>query len=46
MIIETPGAGGYGEPREREAEALAADYRDGKFSAEYLRQHYGFEPAE
>jgi len=46
VIIETPGAGGYGEPSERDADALAADYRGGKFSAEYLRKNYGFEPAE
>ncbi len=44
VVIETPGAGGYGEPAEREAAAVAADYRDGKFSAEYLRKYYGFEP--
>ncbi len=46
IVIETPGAGGYGEPAERQTEALAADYRGGKFSAEYLRKHYGFEPPE
>ncbi len=44
LIIETPGAGGYGEPSERDPEALAADYRSGKFSAEYLAKHYGFNP--
>ena len=44
VVIETPGAGGYGPPSEREAEAVAADYRSGKFSAEYLARHYGFEP--
>ena len=44
VIIETPGAGGYGPPSEREAEAVAADYRSGKFTAEYLARHYGFEP--
>ncbi len=46
VVIETPGAGGYGEPAERDVEAVAADYRDGKFSAEYLRKYYGFEPTE
>lgn len=44
VVIETPGAGGYGPPAEREAAAVAADYRGGKFSAEYLSQHYAFEP--
>ena len=46
VVIETPGAGGYGDPAERDAEAVAADYRDEKFSAEYLRKYYGFEPPE
>jgi N-methylhydantoinase B len=44
VVIETPGAGGYGAPAERDAEAVAGDYRDGKFSAEYLKKYYGFEP--
>jgi N-methylhydantoinase B len=44
VVIETPGAGGYGPPSEREAEAVAADYRSGKFTAEYLARYYGFEP--
>jgi N-methylhydantoinase B len=44
VVIETPGAGGYGEPSERDKETLAADFRSGKFSAAYLKEHYGFEP--
>ncbi|MDA1098114.1 MAG: hydantoinase B/oxoprolinase family protein [Proteobacteria bacterium] len=44
LVIETPGAGGYGPPNERDAEALAADHRSGKFSAAYLARHYGFVP--
>jgi N-methylhydantoinase B len=44
VVIETPGAGGYGRPSERDPSALAADYRGGKFSAAYLAVHYGFEP--
>ena len=44
VIIETPGAGGYGPPSEREAEAVAADYSSGKFTVEYLARHYGFKP--
>ena len=46
VVIETPGAGGYGPPAERDGEAVAADYRGGKFSAEFLRRNYGFEPPE
>ena len=44
VSVETPGAGGYGPPEKRPREALVADYEDGKFSADYLKRHYGFEP--
>ncbi|MCC7283512.1 MAG: hydantoinase B/oxoprolinase family protein [Acetobacteraceae bacterium] len=39
--IETPGAGGYGPPRKRSAEARAEDSASGKFSARYMRTNYG-----
>lgn len=42
VVINTPGAGGYGNPDEREDEAIALDYRSGKFSASYLREFYGY----
>ena len=45
IAIETPGAGGYGKPSERDRETVAADFRSGKFSAAYLKEHYGFEPS-
>ena len=41
LVVETPGAGGYGPPAERSAEALAEDRASGKFSEEFLRRHYG-----
>jgi N-methylhydantoinase B len=41
--IETPGAGGYGAPRLRDREKLEEDRRGGKFSARFLRTHYGYE---
>jgi N-methylhydantoinase B len=44
IVIETPGAGGYGAPAERDREALRRDYRSGKFSRDFLRRHYGFDP--
>ncbi|MSP67256.1 MAG: hydantoinase B/oxoprolinase family protein [Alphaproteobacteria bacterium] len=44
LVVETPGAGGYGPPAERSRAALEEDFRSGKFSAEFLRTHYGFEP--
>ncbi|MGI9486681.1 MAG: hydantoinase B/oxoprolinase family protein [Geminicoccaceae bacterium] len=40
IIIETPGAGGYGAPDDRDAEAVARDRDSGKFSAPYLARHY------
>jgi N-methylhydantoinase B len=41
VICETPGAGGYGPPAERAPEAIVEDRRSAKFSAEYLKRHYG-----
>jgi N-methylhydantoinase B len=40
VIVETPGAGGYGPPSDRLPEALAEDRRSGKFSDAYLARHY------
>ena len=41
VVVETPGAGGYGRPGERSAEAITEDAESGKFSADYLARHYG-----
>jgi len=41
VTVETPGAGGYGPPAERDAQAIEADRRSGKFSEAYLRRWYG-----
>ena len=41
VVVETPGAGGYGPPAERDPAALAEDRASGKFSDAYLRRHYG-----
>jgi N-methylhydantoinase B len=41
IVIETPGAGGYGPPAERAPEAVERDERSGKFSAAYIQRHYG-----
>ena len=40
IVIESPGAGGYGAPSERSAEALRDDGESGKFSSAYLKRHY------
>ena len=40
VVIRSPGAGGYGNPGERAAEALAEDAESGKFDADFLKRHY------
>ncbi len=40
VIVETPGAGGYGVPHERDPERLADDVRSEKFSTDYMNTHY------
>ncbi|MGH1484075.1 MAG: hydantoinase B/oxoprolinase family protein [Geminicoccales bacterium] len=40
IVIETPGAGGYGLPEERAKEAIDRDRRSGKFSSSFLERHY------
>ena len=41
LIVETPGAGGYGPASERTRCNVDRDRRSGKFTAAYLRRHYG-----
>ena len=41
IAIETPGAGGNGRPGARSKAALDTDRRSGKFSAAFLKRHYG-----
>ncbi|HUA54043.1 MAG TPA: hydantoinase B/oxoprolinase family protein [Candidatus Sulfotelmatobacter sp.] len=45
IVMETPGAGGYGPPAARDPERLAEDRRSGKFSTAYLAAHYGAKPS-
>ena len=40
ISVITPGAGGYGAPKEREQDAIAADEKSGKFGKDYLAKHY------
>ncbi len=40
VIVETPGAGGYGPPAARSEDNLGQDRESGKFSADYLARHY------
>lgn len=43
IIVETPGAGGYGPSAGRGAADIDTDFRSGKFSPEFLQRHYGFD---
>jgi N-methylhydantoinase B len=43
VTVITPGAGGYGAPAERSQADLADDLANGLFSAEFMKEHYGFE---
>jgi len=46
VSVRTPGGGGYGDPADRDPEAVARDYRLGVVSAETVRTAYGLDPAE
>ena len=41
IVIETPGAGGYGSPKDRKPEAVALDHKSKKFSDAFIEQHFG-----
>ncbi|WP_410766296.1 hydantoinase B/oxoprolinase family protein [Haloferax sp. DFSO60] len=41
VSIRTPGAGGYGDPADRDRVAIARDLRLEKISPEFAREHYG-----
>jgi N-methylhydantoinase B len=44
IVVETPGAGGYGKPSERDPAAVENDFVSGKFSREFVKTNYGVEP--
>jgi N-methylhydantoinase B len=44
IVVETPGAGGYGAPAERDRSEIESDFASGKFSRAFIKQHYGVEP--
>ena len=46
IVVETPGAGGYGPPCERSKDALRSDRREDRYSPEFLARHYGFAEQE
>jgi N-methylhydantoinase B len=46
LVVTSPGAGGYGPPKERRPDLLAQDYVSGKFSAAFLHRYYGIDTGE
>jgi N-methylhydantoinase B len=40
IMIETPAAGGYGAPELRDPADIRADVASGKYSEDYIREHY------
>lgn len=43
VVIETAGGGGFGDPKERDRQAVLADVANGKVSKEMARSVYGLE---
>jgi N-methylhydantoinase B len=41
FLVEMPGGGGYGDPRERPAESVLEDVLNGYVSAEAAERDYG-----
>ena len=46
VSVRTPGGGGFGDPADRDPDAVARDLRLGKVSAETVRQVYGLDPSD
>lgn len=46
LMVETPGGGGWGDPRARARHAVVADLRDGLISLRAAVDVYGLDPAE
>lgn len=46
LRITTPGGGGWGEPRQRDADAVKHDVAEGLIAPERAREVYGLEPAD
>ena len=40
IVVQTPGAGGYGPPSKRTSQARRSDAKSGKFSPAYLEKNY------
>lgn len=44
LVFDTPGGGGFGDPRKRAPEALEADLRKGLVSRKAAVRDYGAKP--
>jgi len=40
VTVETPGAGGYGSPAQRDKDAVARDLDSGKYSPDFIKENY------
>jgi len=45
VVLEAPGSGGYGDPKDRDPAALSEDLLDGYVTPAAARRDYGFDPA-
>ena len=45
LVLELPGGGGFGDPKERDASLVDADLRAGLITADSARNDYGYETA-
>jgi N-methylhydantoinase B len=45
IVSQIPGGGGYGNPRERNREAVARDLQNELITPEHAREHYGYDAA-
>jgi N-methylhydantoinase B len=41
IVVQSPGAGGYGDPHKRDRKQLARDVISGKYSPDFVRKNYG-----
>jgi|RhiMetdeSRZDD1v2_1073273.scaffolds.fasta_scaffold00035_88 N-methylhydantoinase B len=41
VVVQSPGAGGYGDPHDRDRRFIARDLRSGKFGASFIERNYG-----
>ena len=46
VAVFTPGAGGYGDPRERDRGRVVRDLREGRISRQSAVEAYGLDPDE